>query len=124
MEFVTTGAMRAHLVLLSAATSVVTAGVVVLVALLRLPMDDPGLEVRATMFSGALLLMLYLWKRARDAFQLALRTDQVALSTTTRNGMDLMERCPSPWLVQLYVELFPSLSQSALICKTSGRDAG
>ena len=105
MRSTTIGALRAHLVLLSAATGVVSAAAVVLVALLHLPEDHSGPEARASMFGAALLLTLYLWKRAWQAFRAALRTDQVALSTVTRNGVAITERCPDAWLVQLYVEL-------------------
>ncbi|MGA7811738.1 hypothetical protein [Caballeronia sp.] len=120
MRSTTIGALRAHLVLLSAATGVVSAAAVVLVALLHLPADHSGPEARASMFGAALLLTLYLWKRAWQAFRAALRTDQVALSTVTRNGVAITERCPDAWLVQLYVELFPSLSHSALTRKSTG----
>lgn len=120
MESTTAGALRAHLVLLSAATGVVSAAAVVLVATLHLPMNDSGPEARASIFGTALLLMLYLWNRAWQAFRVALRTDQIALSMSTSNGVSIAERCPHAWLVQLYVELFPFLSKRALARKPAG----
>jgi hypothetical protein len=119
MESTTAGALRAHLVLLSAATSVVSAAAVVLVVMLHLPVDDSRPEARGLMFGAALLLMLYLWHRAWQAFRVALRTDQITLSTARPNGASISERCPHAWLVQLYVELFPSQSQRALAGKST-----
>jgi hypothetical protein len=120
MKSTTAGALRAHLVLLSAATGVVSAAAVVLVAMLHLSVDDAGPEARVSMFGTALLFMLYLWNRAWQAFRAALRTDQIALSTATSNGVSITEKCPRAWLVQLYVELFPSLSQRTLARKSAG----
>ena len=120
MESTTAGALRAHLVLLSAATGVVSAAAVVLVLMLHLPIDDAGPETRASMLGAALLLMLYLWNRAWQAFRVALRTGQIAPSADTSNGVSIIERCPDAWLVQLYVELFPSRSRRALARKSAG----
>jgi hypothetical protein len=119
MKSTTAGALRAHLVLLSAATGVMSAAAVVLVMMLHLPVDDSGPESRALMLGAALLLMLYLWNRAWQAFRVALRTDQITLSTARPNGVSISERCHHAWLVQLYVELFPSLSRKALVRKST-----
>ena len=101
MESTTAGALRAHLVLLSAAISAVSAAAIVLIATLHLPVDDPGLETRALMFVTALLLLLYLWNRARQAFRAALNSNQIALSAAAPNGVSIEQRCSNASLVSV-----------------------
>jgi len=105
-------ALRAHAVLLSASVAVLTAACLCIVLLLHLPLDDPGtFGLRATVFSIAVLGVLFMRHRASCAFRGALQNRQIRLSELNANGISISDDCPHAWLVQMYAELCPAAAR-------------
>jgi len=105
-------ALRAHAVLLSASVAVLTAACLCIVLLLHVPLDDRGtLGLRATVFSIAVLGVLFVRHKASCAFRAALHARHIGLSDVSANGISVSDDCPHAWLVQMYAELCPAAAR-------------
>ncbi len=99
-------AMRANVVLFSVSTGIASVPFSVVALLIGLPEGGTrALPYQIGIFALALLMMGFLRRCARMAFDTAYRADLVKVNEQTEFRACISPHCPRAWLVQLYVEL-------------------
>jgi hypothetical protein len=99
--------LRANAVLLAVSVGVSVITWSVLAWLAGVPQTSAGnLSFKALTLAAAIMLMLFVRRLAKRAFEEAHRQGHIAIRESGRIDSDSIgDRCPDAWLVQLHIEL-------------------